>query len=392
MRSIPFLMLLVLSTALMGKLGPSTSATPPTAPTSYVITNDDRFPNIPTSATFFNSGEGDRLLNPIGVVLSPSGVGSGYFAANRVSVQRGGAAKCVYLSLAGSGGVAAVDIQTLQALPAVQGSPTDSGFDNGIGLANNGSYLYASFSTSSTIGTFAVLPGCGLQFLSSISATGLQGGGVNGMAVRGNMLVVTYGDGSIQSFNISAGSPESNNDLQNATGFLSDNYPVGVDITRDGHYAIFGDMSTTTTVEVSDISGGKLTKTVLYHLGSAANSNSVFLSPDETLLYIANNSFGRVTAAFFDKTTGKPSRGCTSPTLKGFDNSWVWVTSPVTKLTSGTGSPLYVAEYGAQSGIAVVDVAFSSGKCTLTEASNSPVQAPTTDTLLSIGVYPPRPF
>jgi uncharacterized protein (DUF1800 family) len=35
-----------------------------------------------------------------------------------------------------------------------------------------------------------------------------------------------------------------------------------VDITSDGHYALFGDTSTSTVVEVSDISSGKLTRTL----------------------------------------------------------------------------------------------------------------------------------
>jgi hypothetical protein len=167
---------------------------------------------------------------------------------------------------------------------------------------------------------------------------------------------------------------------------------VGVDITQDGHFAIFGDQSNTTTVEVSDISSGKLTKTVLYNVAAAGNATSVYLSPDETLLYIANTSVGKVTAAFFNATTGKVSPGCTSATLKGFDNNWVFLSSPVTELNTGTGSVLYLAEYGAFSGMAVVDVTSSGGKCSLKETKASPVIDPNSTTLLSIGVYPARRF
>ena len=63
------------------------------------------------------------------------------------------------------------------------------------------------------------------------------------MALYGNLLVVTYGDGSIESFDVSGGLPLSNGDEQNATGYASDHFPSGVVITPDGHYAIFGDDS-----------------------------------------------------------------------------------------------------------------------------------------------------
>ena len=385
-----FVILLALSAGLILP-GPAWAQQTPAGVGRYLITNDDLPPKIATSGTFFNIAPDGTLENPTRVSLGGVGSGGGYFASSRMSLLNG-SAKCAFLSLGGSGEVSAVDIQALRDIGNFTASDTDSSFDNGLGLANNGTYLYASFSTSWTIGTFAILPGCGLQFLGDISALGLQGGSVKGMAVHGDLMVVAYGDGSIESFNIAAGIPVSNNDRQNATGFATDRYPNGVDITANGRYAIFGDMSTTTTVEVSDISSGHLTKTVLYNLGPAANSNSIFLSPDQTLLYIANNSVGRVTAAFFDKTTGKLTRGCTSPILRGFDDQWVFLSSPVTQLPTGTGSVLYLSEFGARSGISVVNVTSTGRTCTLTEALHSPVMAPNTTVLLSIGVFPPRGF
>ncbi len=212
------------------------------------------------------------------------------------------------------------------------------------------------------------------------------------MAVHGNMLVVAYGEGSIESFDVSAGIPVSNGDLQNTFGYVSDRFASGVDISPDGHYAIFGDMSIKTTVEVSDISSGKLTKTVLYDLGLANDASNVVFSPDGSLVYIANTGSGKVTAAFFDRKTGKIARGCVSATLKGFDDTWVFLASPVTEQTTGTGSVLYLAEFGSPSSIAVVNVTSSADQCTLKEAAESPVVTPNTVVLLSIGMYPPRPF
>ena len=67
------------------------------------------------------------------------------------------------------------------------------------------------------------------------------------MAIHGNIMIATYTDGSIESFNISSGTPVSNGDEQYSTATLNSQdatYPNSIDITSDGHYAIFGDTST----------------------------------------------------------------------------------------------------------------------------------------------------
>lgn len=388
LTSIAFFGLMAMPSAIAAEKPP----VPSTATTSYVITNDDSAPKIPTSASFFGIGTNGALGNPNRVSLGGSGSGGGYFAENRVSIFNNATAPCAFLSLGSSGEISVVDINSQQNIGNFQALSTDSGHDNGIGLANNGTYLYANFTGSETLGTFAIGSGCVLQFLSDITPIGLHAGNLKGMALHGNLMVATFGDGSIGSFNISGGVPVSNNDLQNATGYTTSRFPQGVDITQDGHYAIFGDQSTTDTIEVSDISSGKLTKTVLYDFSTAGNSSSVLLSPDGTLIYTANTATGTVSAAFFNGSTGKVMAGCTSKQLKGFANNWNFLSSPVAELPSGTGSVLYLPEFGASSGIAVVSVTSSGGKCTLTEAAKSPVVDPDSTSLLSIGVYPPRSF
>ena len=91
------------------------------------------------------------------------------------------------------------------------------------------------------------------------------------------MLVVAYADGSIESFNVSNGLPVSNGDAQNSTGYINagSNFPEGVDITSDGHWALFGDSSINTTVEVSDISSGRLTATRQYTVAGGAGPNAL---------------------------------------------------------------------------------------------------------------------
>ncbi len=219
----PSLLLVVVSLAIsMGPLRAggsglnATSRTTALGTTSYLITNDDLPVHIAaTAATVFTISSDGTPQNPLKVTLGGSGAGGGYFTANRVSVLQNSA--CAYLSLDGAAEIGGVDLTALQDVGNFLGSSTDTGIDNGIGLANNGMYLYASYSSSNTIATFSILPGCALSFLGDISPLGLQSGNVKGMAARGNMLVVAYGDGSIESFNTSAGIPEANGDLHNAT-------------------------------------------------------------------------------------------------------------------------------------------------------------------------------
>ncbi len=359
----------------------------------YVVSNNDVPPAIASSVTFYTVAPDGLLTMKATVLTGRGGIAGGYFAANRVSVLDHGNAGCVYASQAAGGDIVGIVVPTLKIGGSWRGSTHDGGTTNGIGLAINSQYLYASFTDSNTVGTFQVKPGCKLKFVGDISVKGLQGGVIDGMVIHGNIMVVTYGDNSIESFNISGGVPVSNGDEQNSTGSrIGNTYPSGVDVTQDGHFAIFGDTSPFTVVEVSDISSGKLTPTVVYHLGDELNSSNVLLSPDESLLYISNNQSGTVTAAFFNKSTGKLSKGCVSRSLKGFDADWSYVASLALDQTTGTGGAVYVAEYGAPSSIGVINVKSAGGKCTLTESSHSPVSDPNSPGLLSIGAFPPRPF
>src|ERR1700734_1375255 len=360
----------------------------------YVITNDDVFGEGRNSTvTFYTVGANGLLTMKADLTPGFGGIGGGYFAANRVVVPNSGTSEWLYASLASTGEIVGISVKTLEVTDHVIGSKNDTGASNGVGLAINGQYLYGSFTDHSTIGTFRVLSGCKLKFVSDITVAGLQGGTVDGMVIHGDIMVVTYGDGSIQSFNISAGVPVSNDDEQNSTGSRAGNtYPSAIDITEDGHYAIFGDTSPFTIVEVSDISSGKLTPTVVYHLGSALNASNILLSPDETLLYISNNQSGKITAAFFDKSTGTLSKGCVSRYLKGFVTDWAYTASLALEETTGTGGMIYVAEYGNPSSIGEVKGNSSAGKCTLTESPKSPIADPNSPGLLSIGAFPLRPF
>ena len=361
----------------------------------YVVANDDVVPFFVSGVSFYAVGSDGSLTLQQQVQTGGSGIGGGYFTANRVAVLNNGSAQCVYASEATAGDILGINVNTLQIGGSATGSISDTGTTNGIGLAVNAQYLYASFTDSGTIGTFQVQPGCSLTFVNDVSAIGLQGGIVTAMAIHGSMMIVTYNDGSIESFSIAAGTPVSNGDRQNSSAYLKSQgttYPNGIDITQDGHYAIFGDTAMSTVIEVSDISSGRLTTTVRYSLGNVISSSNIMLSPDETLLYISNTQGDRITAAFFDRSTGKVSRGCTSARLRNYGSNFSYLASLGTETTTGTGQVLYVAEFGATSAIAMINVTSSGGTCTLAETSNSPVADPNSSGLLSIATFPPRSF
>ena len=289
---------------------------------SFLVTNNDVSTGFGSTASFYSIGANGSVSNKTVVSTNGIGIGGGFFAASRIAIVPQSPDVCVFASNAGSANIAGISAATHTLTGNFPASSGDIGNGNGIGLAANAKFLYATFSSSSTIATFEVQTGCTLSFVSDVFTVGLNSGLVGGMAIHGSTMIVTYGDGSIESFNLSSGVPVSNGDAQNSTGSVNDHFPNGVDITADGHYAIFGDASTVTTVEVSDISSGKLTATVPYTLGSSWNSGNVRLAPDEKLIFVTNDSAGSITALLFDKTTGKISPGCASAPLKGFYSSW----------------------------------------------------------------------
>jgi len=345
--------------------------------------------------TYYSLASNGTVSNKTVIETNGVGVGGGDFAYSRIAIVPQGADVCVFASNGASANIAGISIESLALTGDFAGSSTDVATSNGIGLAANANYLYAAFSTSSTIATFTIQPGCVLDFVSDLLAVGLNSGLVTGVALHGTMMVVTYGDGSIESFSIAGGAPVSNGDAQNSTGSAEDHLPNGVDITADGHYAIFGDASTQTTLEVSDISSGKLTTTVAYSLGTSWNSGSARLTPDESMIIVTNNSGGAVTALRFDKVSGAIAAGCTSGPLSGLYNTWSYAGAAALQLPSSTGGLIYVPEFGSNgySSIGVVQLTRSGNTCTLSELSSSPiVDNSDLSDLLSIGIYPLRSF
>lgn len=356
----------------------------------YVVTNDDpglSFYSVATNGTL-------SLAKQI-QIGGFSNVG-GFFGANRIQALNSGGQQCIYASIASTGQIVGVDVSMLAAGGSAGGSATDDGSANGIGLAMSGPYLYASFTGSNTIGTFVIEAGCDLTFVNDVSVSGLAGGMINGMAVHGNMMITTFTDGSIESFDVASGSPVPNGDERYSTATLSSQdatYPNSIDITKDGHFAIFGDTSSSMVVEVSDISSGKLKPTWVYTSLFGISSSNVMLSPDESVLYVVNTQGARVSALQFNKTTGRLRWGCTSQPIRGQSSSWSYLGAAGLISQTGNGGGVYVAEFGNPSGVGMVMLeAGPFGLCALRENTQSPFADPISRGLVSIGTFPPRAF
>jgi hypothetical protein len=356
----------------------------------YLLSNDDSFTN---GVSFYSIGS-DGSLTFVQQVAGPGlGIGGGYFGMARVVSLSDSSNQCIFASEAFTSDIMSIPANGSASAGQFFGSANDTGASNGIGLAVNSKYLYASFSDASTIGTFQVQPSCQLLFVGDIAVGGLNGGIIDGMAIHGNMMIATYADGTIESFNIGSGIPVSNGDRQISTASAGGmSYPNGIDITQDGRFAIFGDTSVFDIIEVSDISSGKLTPTVMYKTHSGISSSNIMLSPDETILYISNTQGDVITAVFFDKNTGQITPGCKSPRIRGYVDSFSYLAGMTLQQTTGNGGGVYVAEFGGPSWIATVNLTVNGSKCKLKETPASPFEDPYSQGLLSLGRFPPRAF
>jgi hypothetical protein len=378
------------------------------AATNYVITNDDnQYPNG-NSASIYSIGSGGALSLVTTIPTGGYGRGGGYYAAGRVNVLRSKTQNCAYIGDAVGpnnsrpGDVASIDMSTLKLVGTYPGTALDSGALWGIGLAENpaGTFLFAAYSTSGTIATYAQAADCVLKYRSEVITIGANVGSVDGMRVtpNGKYLIVAYSDASIGSYAIN---PKTGVLTLVARYLVADSaLASSVDITADGKWVLFGTNSFGTggEVEVAPIhADGALGATVGYiPIGQGENSSNAWLSPDETLIYISDNSSGQITAVPFDAKTGviNKSAACTSAVLKNFNSTWQALGSVTTRGLTKLGSPLYAGEwsYTHPGGIAIVDVSVKGGACTLTETADSPVADPVSDFLMTVGVDPPREF
>jgi hypothetical protein len=293
--------------------------------------------------------------------------------------------------------------------------------------------LYAGYSGSNTIAAWKIDNSkCGLTLKNQLAVTSLNGGAISGMAEtpNGTDLVVSYGDGSIQSIKTIPGFsliPDCATAID-STGHTDGNngFPEQVDITSDSLYAVFGDQpgvsppfgptelemiplpigcsSVTTDFGGSIVANGSF-------LGSNLDSTDIWISPDENFIYITNEdptkTPGFTTVAFNESAfpgtaTMSLATGCTAgfanpinlKTLSGHTGFWE-AQGIQTHSTTGHGTRVYVGEEWkveppASVGMLDLDVA----GCTK-EYPGSPFANPGSTTGGGAGqlsAWPPRPF
>src|SRR6202042_2750101 len=117
------------------------------------------------------------------------------------------------------------------------------------GLTIGGDYLFAGYAGSSNIGVFKILAGCKLKLVGTKAlpnaASGIRA------TPNGKTVVVAFGYGAnqVDSFSVSASGKLTEKGPYPATAGAA-----GVDITKDGKYAIFGDaVGSSTEIEIYPI-------------------------------------------------------------------------------------------------------------------------------------------
>src|SRR5258708_20187964 len=143
---------------------------------NYIVTNDDSVYPFFTGVSFYTIGSNGLPILRKQVTTGSFGIAGGFFGANRISVLNSGDQQCVYASEAANNDVVGINVSTLTVAGSASGSDIDGGTSNGIGLAMNSGYLYASFTDSNTIGTFQVQAGCGFDFFNGTTVGGRHGG------------------------------------------------------------------------------------------------------------------------------------------------------------------------------------------------------------------------
>ena len=218
--------------ALAADKKPAPSPSP--APATYLITNDDDS-NTNSYDEFFHARWNPNRPDPAfstEVNTGGLGLGGGFFPLPRLALPVDGSSPCAYASNAGTGDLAGLNIQTKAITGNFTARATMPVTRTVFGLAVNDNYLYVGYRRV-RIPSARFLYFCQLSFLGDTPAAGLNRGSVSGMASHGQILVITYADGSSSRSMFSNGIPVSNGDEQNSTAFNrnSTHFPEGVDIT-----------------------------------------------------------------------------------------------------------------------------------------------------------------
>ncbi len=355
----------------------------------YVITNNDVY-RAGNSASVFEL-TGSSLKEIAALNTTGWGIGGGFFGTSAQAIATVGSRVCVFIADPGSDDIAAFTATATSAsLVGNFNDPTGSGAYSGIALAVHGSTLYAGYSASVNIGVWAINPNCSLTVANSAANTP-SWAPVDNLAVSpdGKTLVVTYGYQNADTFAISGTT------LTEKGPFATKGYTAGIDITKDSKLAVFGDFSCCyTEFEFLHInSDSTLGVSDFYNESQGGqDSNNVWLSPDQTRLFVSNNVSLSVTTLIFDEF-GSPGEkvlfDCVTPLHN--PGTLLYAGGIATRGSASEGGYLYVTEVGNPASIAVLQI--PQGGCPA-EVSGSPFinTAGSSQWPVTLAVYPPRAF
>jgi hypothetical protein len=408
---------------------------PPTLHAQWVYVNDNQQAFDTNTAWGFKNIPTNKLLPIVGTPWATGGTSfSGTDASRDQALYTLGANPCLFISepLASTGfpngDIAAFTVNTgtgvLTFVNRFASPAGNSGTTNGIGLATGNGTLYAGYTTSNTIQAWHINAAtCDLLPVHApLAVFPLHGGFIDGMAESHDYrtLVVAYRDGSIESFK-TVGSVIAKTPCPtaiNSTGFTDGNggMPSGVDITEDSKYAILGDVTgpspthgvteletvllPITCARVTTDYGGGITASGT-SLGSFIDSTNVWLSPNESFIYVTNNGpnspEGFTTVGYAEPAITGLAGPCILPfsnptSLRSPNSGGFFEPNGIqTSTTAGTGTRVYVAEYGNPSPSAVALLKVNAAGCTK-EAAGSPFADPSILGGNQLNAWPPRLF
>lgn len=358
---------------------------------NYVVTNNDPA-GVANSATIFQVKNRGLELEKTIKNLGEGGGITVDIATPRVVVNENGASPCLFVSDEGSSDIASFQLPGLKKVGNYTDPNGKSGQGFGLGLAARGNFLFAAYNLSINIGVWQIGSNCSLSLLGSYNSAA----SVSGLRVSpdGKTLVVGYGypQEFVDSFSVGSAGALTELGPFSAPGCC----PAGVDITKDGKYAVFGSDANLTQLEIFPIdSDGTLGKGTLFggdgQLGEGDLSSAVWFSPNDKFIFVSNSLSGQITSLGFSENPLTVSYiGIT--TLRNSDEL-EYIGGLATASLDGNGGGLYVAEFaGSPQATGLVGLLQINPDGTTTEVPGSPFSNGVTSALLSLAAYPPRRF
>jgi 6-phosphogluconolactonase len=264
---------------------------------TFVYTNDDAFA-FGNTVSGFAVGANGALTQVAGSPFSTggTGLGSGFFAANRVTISTAG--KFLYAANSGSSTISGFSINPATGfLTAVPGSPFPAGlaqFGHSLAVTPDHRFLYCGNSTSGTISGFTIAPN---GTLTPLGVSPFVGGTIDGIRISPNGKFLSAalpfgGSGSLAMFSIM-----SNGSLSAVPGspfpadIVSGASVTGIDINCGSNLLFAADATFgPTSVDVFNIAPSGVLSAIpgSPFIFGGSNSNVPFLSPDGRFLFVSN--------------------------------------------------------------------------------------------------------